>query len=157
MIETSSTFRLVGKLLRAAFVAACAIAYLAGGQAGAHEVMGQHDHDGPGTPSYLLGHRIGSKRTELVNCCKHRGPDGREEGDCHMISPERVLEATKDGVDGFYLFPISGDRAPDFVPASEVTVSPDEHFYACQHGPVAESGPLEYPGPHCLFIPKSFS
>lgn len=129
--------------------------------AGSHETMGQHDRE-HGKPSYLLGHRIGSKRTDLINCCLHRNTAGAEVGDCRIFPADHVLEATHEGVDGYLLFPIDGDtdRAPEFVPATEATVSPDQHHYRCRHpAPVDEEsgGTLPQRGSHCLFIPKRWS
>lgn len=82
-----------------------------------------------GNFAWLHGMNRDDPNLNVINCCKYGGG-----GDCFLYPEENVSIVpggyqTQDG---------------EFIPEREATVSPDEHYYRCQH-PGKKS--------HCFFAP----
>jgi hypothetical protein len=82
-----------------------------------------------GSMAFLYGMNRDDPNLNVVNCCLLGG-----DGDCKLYPEEGVSIVpggyqTKDG---------------EFIPEREATVSPDEHYYRCQHAGKKS---------HCFFAP----
>jgi hypothetical protein len=97
--------------------------------ASGHEMKPMGTMEPWGNFAFLHGMNREDPALTVVNCCKYGG-----DGDCFLYPEENVSIVpggyqTKDG---------------EFIPEREATVSPDEHYYRCQHAGKKS---------HCFFAP----
>jgi hypothetical protein len=99
----------------------------------AHDVIGRLEGQSHNPHlNWLYGKSRTYHKGEIINCCTLGG-----NGDCREIPSTAIQE-----VEGGYRILPDGE----FVPADEVTLSPDGKTYRCQH-----AGAIS----HCVFITRA--